>query len=222
MVKRRKDDAYTFTGAKSTKEELLALLGGFGEVKTANIWARNIIIELEKINELRAILAKRLADENIYGVLEIHLQDREINSPHIQFIGIKAEEAEIIIAETLVEMKYELSVENAIGRKDYIPFYEYEAHSKIESLSEKLEEQRQEQKFNEIKNENVSFKKQMEEERDKFYKILNEKINNVKKTIKQISYPKINIKNNYDFYKKTTQELVDNVKERINKLRKRR
>ncbi|MCW1538492.1 hypothetical protein OLR75_10725, partial [Campylobacter jejuni] len=58
-----------------------------------------------------------LLNNNIQGIVELHLQDREINSPHIQFIGTEAEKAEYIIATILVNLKYETSIENAIGKK---------------------------------------------------------------------------------------------------------
>ncbi len=71
-------------------------------------------IFLKAIDELLALLQQRLLENDIQGILELHLQDREINSPHIQFVGIKAELAERIIAQTLVDFKYEISLESAL------------------------------------------------------------------------------------------------------------
>lgn len=51
------------------------------------------------------------------------MQDREINSPHIQFVGINARVAEQIIAQILVKNGYENSVESALSKKDFKPYY---------------------------------------------------------------------------------------------------
>lgn len=117
VVANRKDPDVRYTGAKDARRELLALLNQYGEVQTANIWCRGLIVDLAHINQLRRLIASALAEKNIYGVVEIHLQDREINSPHIQFVGIKAEVAEDIIAHIVADLKYELSAEMAKGDK---------------------------------------------------------------------------------------------------------
>lgn len=91
------------TGEKNVKSEILAYLRQKGYVQTANIWARALSMDKEDINELLKILQIRLLQEGVEGILEVHLQDREINSPHIQFVGMNAPKVEVIIAQTLVE-----------------------------------------------------------------------------------------------------------------------
>ena len=49
---------------------------------------------------------------------EWKLQDKEINSPHIQFVGNNANKAELIIAKVLCALKYETSLESAISKKE--------------------------------------------------------------------------------------------------------
>lgn len=88
---------------KNVKSEILAYLRQKGYVQTANIWARALSMDKEDINELLKILQIRLLQEGVEGILEVHLQDREINSPHIQFVGMNAPKVEVIIAQTLVE-----------------------------------------------------------------------------------------------------------------------
>lgn len=51
------------------------------------------------------------------------MQDREINSPHIQFVGVNARVAEQIIAQILVKNGYENSIESAVSKKDFKPYY---------------------------------------------------------------------------------------------------
>ena len=132
---KRNDPNTLFTGERNLKAEFLAYLKQKGYVRTANIWARNIIVEQEAIDELLSLLQQRLLERDIEGVLEIHLQDREINSPHIQFVGIKCEEAESIIAHTLVELKYETSVESALSKKHFTPYFESNPKARVQDLN---------------------------------------------------------------------------------------
>lgn len=113
----------TKTGEKDIKSEILAYLKQKGYVQTANIWARALSMDRQNINELLKILQQKLLENNIEGVLEIHLQDREINSPHIQFVGINASKAEMLIAKTLIDLKYETNMESALSKK-IKPYYE--------------------------------------------------------------------------------------------------
>ena len=176
VVGNRENPDITYTGAKATKEQLLAYLKQQGEIKTANVWCRNLAIDYEKIAELKQILGRRLLQNDIVGVLEIHLQDREINSPHIQFVGTKAEFAEQIIAQTLVELKYEISLESAMGKKDFRPRYLDDDSARIDDLETNLD-------INEYGKEIEKFKKEQSID-------LNEYLNSVKRsnrqTIKQI------------------------------------
>ena len=91
------------------------------------MWARALSIDRKDINNLLHILQSRLLAQGIEGICEVHLQDREINSPHIQFVGTRADEAESIIAHTLVELGYESSVENALSKKDFRPYFKINA-----------------------------------------------------------------------------------------------
>lgn len=132
---KRNDPNTLFTGERNLKAEFLAYLKQKGFVRTANIWARNIIVEQEAIDNLLRFLQQRLLERDIEGVLEIHLQDREINSPHIQFVGIKCEEAESIIAHTLVELKYETSIESALSKKHFTPYFESNPKARVQDLN---------------------------------------------------------------------------------------
>lgn len=118
------------TGIKDFKDTLLAYLNSKGEVETANIWARALPYDEKSINNLLLTLQNQLMKQGIEGVLEIHLQDREINSPHIQFVGNNANRAEQIIATILVKLKYEIDMENALGKKHFTPYYEINAEAK--------------------------------------------------------------------------------------------
>lgn len=139
VFEKRKDPKATLTGEKALKTEILAYLHQKGELKTANVWARNIILENESIDKLLALLQERLMSEDIEGVLELHLQDREINSPHIQFVGIKSERAEQIIANTLVELGYEQDLENALAKKmPFVPYYEENEKARTKDLKTEL------------------------------------------------------------------------------------
>lgn len=115
---------YIKTGAKAFKVELLRYLQTKGFVETANIWARALPYDEKAINNLLLTLQNQLIKQGIEGVLEVHLQDREINSPHIQFVGNNADRAEQIIAAILVKMKYEIDMENALGKKHFVPYYQ--------------------------------------------------------------------------------------------------
>ncbi|RAX56431.1 hypothetical protein CCZ01_09535 [Helicobacter monodelphidis] len=137
LLEKRKN-GNRFTGETSVKQQLLAALSQLGEVKTANIWARKLLVEKSAIDSLRAEIDSALRQENIFGVIEIHLQDAEINSSHIQFVGIKAHRAEEIIAEILLQNRYEDSFLSAIGR-DIKPKYEPK-DSLQELVQESLEE----------------------------------------------------------------------------------
>ena len=123
VVQNRKNPDVIYTGEKALREQLLSCLKQKGEVKTANVWARLITTELNEIEYLLDIIDERLrAEGDIFGAVEVHLADREILSPHIQFVGTNAEKAEIIIAQILVDFRYELSIESALGKK----YEEYE------------------------------------------------------------------------------------------------
>lgn len=117
VVRKRKNPNKTYTGAKALRTEFLAALSQLGDVQTANIWARKMVIEPEAIESLRTQLQTTLRANHIYGVAEIHLQDYEINSTHIQFVGTRAVEAERLIADIVVRLGYEDSFASAVGKE---------------------------------------------------------------------------------------------------------
>ena len=179
IIEKRNDPKLTYTGAKAARQQLLVALSQLGDIATANIWARHIIVDLEHINELRSDLEKLLRAENIYGVLEVHLQDREILSPHIQFVGTKAEQAELIIAQYLVEKKYELSIEAAIGHSNIPKPYEYDNNARTEILSDRLKFEEELEEAERIKDEireeqgESKYYSQMSKAREEFLSVLN-------------------------------------------------
>ncbi|CAD7289516.1 hypothetical protein LMG7974_01593 [Campylobacter majalis] len=149
FAKRKKPDQL-FTGEKAIKKEILAYLNQKGEIRTANVWCRNIDINIKDIQELNAVLFNKLLTAKAEGILEIHLQDREINSPHVQFVGTNAHIAEQIIAQVLVDFGYESSIESAIGRKDeFIPYYEIDESARTAKLDDMIEyvEQKEKREF---------------------------------------------------------------------------
>lgn len=117
VVEKRKDPSITYTGAKEAREHILAYLEQQGEVKTANIWARWLPIEREALDSIKNQIQVALQKENIEGVVEIHLQDREVNSTHIQFVGTNAKKAEQIIGNIIVNNSYEDNLESALNSK---------------------------------------------------------------------------------------------------------
>ena len=117
VVHKRKKRDKLYTGAKELRTQFLATLKQLGDVQTVNIWARKLIIEPEAIESLRTQIEAALRENHVYGVAEIHLQDYEINSTHIQFVGTQAEEAERLIADIVVRLGYEDSLASAVGKK---------------------------------------------------------------------------------------------------------
>lgn len=111
IAKRRDPDAF-MTGATDLKRVLLAYLSQQGDVKTANIWCRSIL-SYEAANFLKD-LNTILQNHKLAGVVELHWQDRELNSPHIQYVGTNAEYAEVLIAEAIVARDYERNISEAL------------------------------------------------------------------------------------------------------------
>ena len=136
---KRNDPTITLTGEKALKSEILAYLKENGYVQTANVWARNVPMDRKELEELLVILQTRLLQNNIQGILELHLQDREINSPHFQFVGLNSQMAESIIAHTLVELDYETSIESALSKKDFIPYFNQNSKARTQDLNTMLE-----------------------------------------------------------------------------------
>lgn len=136
---RQNDPNSQKTGATKVKTELLTYLGTQGYLNTANVWARNLSLDRKNINNLLLELQTELLKNDIKGVLEIHLQDREINSPHIQFVGTNARVAEQVIAEILVKKGYETSIENALSKKNFKPYYLEDHRAYTANLGDKIE-----------------------------------------------------------------------------------
>lgn len=122
VIEKRRDPEATLTGAKALRDDLLAYLEQKGDVKTANLWARKI--KFLKADELLANVRNILSANGIEGVVELHLQDREINSPHIQFVGNNVEYAEELIANEILRMGFEDSFESCVSRKVAPAYYE--------------------------------------------------------------------------------------------------
>jgi len=114
VIEARRNPERTYTGAKALKDDLLAYLQQQGIIKTANVWCRKL--RLLKSSELIQNIKNKLKSFNIQGVVELHLQDREINSPHIQFVGNNAEKAEELIANEILKMGFEDSFQSAVSR----------------------------------------------------------------------------------------------------------
>ena len=115
---KRNESDKTHTGERAVKSEILTYLKQKGNPQTANVWCRSISYQKQDIENLLRILQTNLKQNGIEGILEIHLQDREINSPYIQFVGNNADKAELIIAKVLCALKYETSLESAISKKE--------------------------------------------------------------------------------------------------------
>ena len=219
MIDKRKDPDVTYTGAKDLRRQMLAYLNQYGEVQTANVWCRGLVVDLAHIDELRQLIADRLAAESIFGVAEIHLQDREINSPHIQFVGIEAERAEQIIAEIVVELGYERSIESSLGHGLY-PHYLSNPNAKAVSLDEELEIEMRKILIAEIEAQDENFFADMQRQRNEFMDMLSSDVDRVRDEISQIqiSIPRAE----KPFYEKTNDEVVEELNTRITNLRRMR
>jgi hypothetical protein len=121
VVRLRKDPNRVQTGAKALKDTLLSYLEQQGEIKTVNVWCRKI--RISEIKDILSYIKQSLIDVGIQGVVELHMQDREINSPHIQFVGTKPVIAEKIIAEIVVKFCFEDSYESAVNRSAVPAFF---------------------------------------------------------------------------------------------------
>lgn len=205
VFEKRKDPNVLLTGEKKLKTEILAYFTKKGIPKTANIWCRNLSIDRNDINMLLFKIQNALIEKNIEGVVELHLQDREINSPHIQFIGNRAEEAEVIIGKILVESGYETSIENAIGKKeDFEPYYNENKRAGTQKLEDELDFL-----------ENIKRRKKEKEERENDIDSILEKIDKELETSKDI----INqIKNKKILYEKKINSLKEYKAEAKNKI----
>lgn len=141
MINKRNDPEVIFTGAKELKTNLLAYIkqnDKSGEIGTSNVWCRKIVYSEIKnfLKELEAYMQNR----GLTGVIELHLQDREINSPHIQYVGTDVYKAERAIADFVVDKNYENSVMSAMN-VNHTPDYltEEPKNLRIKKTDEELE-----------------------------------------------------------------------------------
>ena len=119
-------------GAKKVRIELLEHLRQIALAQGSNVGTANIYCRFFKFTEdnlIKFLLEVKdiLRKNGCFGFAEIHPQDREILSPHIQYVGTNADKAEALIADWLVKNGFEISIESAIGKagekRGYAPFY---------------------------------------------------------------------------------------------------
>ena len=173
VAEKRRDPEATLTGAKALRDDLLAYLEQQGEVKTANLWCRKI--KFLEADNLLANIKKVLAENGVQGVIELHLQDREINSPHIQFVGNSVELAEELIANEILKMNFEDSFESCVSRKSAPAYYEDNSIQviKYDDRKRDIEIVEAAQKIqNERKEQFKEYLTSLEEKKDSFLKIL--------------------------------------------------
>jgi len=132
MAEKRKNPNISRTGAKAVREDMLSYLEQYGEIKTANIWVRGL--NVYQIDELKVRIRQELEKEYIRGVVEIHLSDRQINSPHLQYVGTRAEKVEEILSKLAVDMGFELSAESAKSKNSIPAFEKYKEKDKGEEM----------------------------------------------------------------------------------------
>lgn len=175
MVSARKDPAKNQTGAKDLKKILLAYLTQQGEIQTSNIWIRSF--QPSDIYDFKVAAAERVKQVGGVGVLEIHLADRETNSPHIQYVGTKCTEVENALSELAVEWCYEPNVESAASRNEKPAFQTTDAkYLRKESLQERIEDRERANKeqavINQYRSEIKEFTNKIQEAHDKFLEII--------------------------------------------------
>ena len=219
VIEKRRNPEATLTGAKSLRDDLLAYLEQQGEVKTANVWCRKI--KFLHADELLKNIKTTLAQNGIQGVVELHLQDREINSPHIQFVGNNVNIAEELIANEILKMNFEDSFESAVSRMT-APAYLEDKGIRVLSYDDRKRDIETVETFQKEQNEREQqFREKinsLHKKRDDFLSILGMKKDEVMEKIKDIkqdySTRRENILNN------STDELLEQWKQRLNSRRK--
>ena len=126
------------TGAKKVRIELLEHLRQIASkqdsrVQTANIYCRFLKFTEDNLIKFMLEVKDILRKNGCFGFAEIHPQDRELLSPHIQYVGTKADVAEALIADWLVKNGFEISIESAIGKAGEKRGYELLASGEIDS-----------------------------------------------------------------------------------------
>ena len=216
VIEKRRNLEATLTGAKALKDDLLAFLEQQGAVKTANIWCRKI--KFLHADELLSNIKEALGQYGIQGVVELHLQDRQINSPHIQFVGNDVSLAEHIIANEVLKMNFEDTFESAVSRNAIADFISdkgikvlsYDDRKRdIETVEKiQIEQKEREDRFSEqLSN--------LHKKRDEFLSILGirteEAMERLKESVKEnYTTKRENILNN------STDELLEQWKQRFN------
>lgn len=187
VIDKRRNPEKVYTGAKALRDDLLAYLEQQGEVKTANVWCRKL--QFFKAEELLANINNTLKEYGIQGVVELHLQDREINSPHIQFVGNDVHRAEELIANEVLKMNFEDSFESAVSRSSSPAYYEDKSIRVLKYDDRKRDVEKVEKVEQEIKERKENLKEQLNSlrsKRDEFLEILGVKKNEVKKRVTDI------------------------------------
>lgn len=226
MINKRNDPDITFTGAKELKTNLLAYIkqnGKNDEIGTANIWCRKIVYNEIKdfLKELEAYMQNR----GLTGVIELHLQDREINSPHIQYVGTEVYKAERAIADFVVDKNYENSVMEAMNVNHTPDYYTQESKNlRIQSTDTELEQQKiieeRQEYINELKDELKSSLTKIQNLRSEFLNIFkNSDKEDIQEEIKQ-NRAKRKIKT--ERRQKETKDLVSEWQEKAKVRRNRR
>ena len=126
------------TGAKKVRIELLEHLRQIASkqdsrVQTANIYCRFFKFTEDNLVKFMLEVKDILRKNGCFGFTEIHPQDRELLSPHIQYVGTNADKAETLIADWLVKNGFEISIESAIGKAGEKRGYELLASGEIDS-----------------------------------------------------------------------------------------
>ena len=126
------------TGAKKVRIELLEHLRQIASkqdsrVQTANIYCRFFKFTEDNLIKFMLEVKDILRKNGCFGFTEIHPQDRELLSPHIQYVGTNADKAEALIADWLVKNGFEISIESAIGKAGEKRGYELLASGEIDS-----------------------------------------------------------------------------------------
>ena len=126
------------TGAKKVRIELLEHLRQIASkqdsrVQTANIYCRFFKFTEDNLIKFMLEVKDILRKNGCFGFAEIHPQDRELLSPHIQYVGTNADKAEALIADWLVKNGFEISIESAIGQAGEKRGYELLASGEIDS-----------------------------------------------------------------------------------------
>ena len=126
------------TGAKKVRIELLEYLRQIAlkqgsRVQTANIYCRFFKFTEDNLIKFMLEVKDILRKNGCFGFAEIHPQDRELLSPHIQYVGTNADKAEALIADWLVKNGFEISIESAIGKAGEKRGYELLASGEIDS-----------------------------------------------------------------------------------------